>query len=128
MGKHGYVMLESYRNELEQFNLQCWALTGESFFVHRRMDLAVPPFRLYRRLRIHLFRIRHPLLPMKIGEGGDFGAIKAPLEIAEIDSARCAGLRPGAGEDPLQRHLRRANQRDRGRQGPGQIPATSAGP
>ena len=31
-GKHGYVMLESYRNELEQFNLQCWALTCESFF------------------------------------------------------------------------------------------------
>ncbi len=32
VGKHGYVMLESYRNELEQFNLQCWALTCESFF------------------------------------------------------------------------------------------------
>ena len=27
VGKNGYVMLESYRNELEQFNLQCWALT-----------------------------------------------------------------------------------------------------
>ena len=27
-----YVMVESYRNELEQFNLQCWALTAESFF------------------------------------------------------------------------------------------------
>ena len=27
VGKQGYVMLESYRNELEQFNLQCWALT-----------------------------------------------------------------------------------------------------
>ena len=32
VGKEGYVMLESYRNELEQFNLQCWALTCESFF------------------------------------------------------------------------------------------------
>lgn len=32
VGKQGYVMLESYRNELEQFNLQCWALTCESFF------------------------------------------------------------------------------------------------
>ena len=32
VGKHGYIMLESYRNELEQFNLQCWALTCESFF------------------------------------------------------------------------------------------------
>jgi hypothetical protein len=25
-------MLESYRNENELFNLQCWALTAESFF------------------------------------------------------------------------------------------------
>ena len=32
VGKQGYVMLESYRNEMEQFNLQCWALTCESFF------------------------------------------------------------------------------------------------
>jgi ubiquinone/menaquinone biosynthesis C-methylase UbiE len=34
VGKAGYIMLESYRNELEQFNLQCWALTCESFFDH----------------------------------------------------------------------------------------------
>ena len=32
VGKRGYVMKESYRNEQEQFNLQCWALTCESFF------------------------------------------------------------------------------------------------
>ena len=32
VGKHGYVMLESYRDEQELFNLQCWALTCESFF------------------------------------------------------------------------------------------------
>lgn len=32
VGRQKYVMLESYRNELEQFNLQCWALTCESFF------------------------------------------------------------------------------------------------
>jgi ubiquinone/menaquinone biosynthesis C-methylase UbiE len=32
VGKAGYVMLESYRNEQELFNLQCWALTCESFF------------------------------------------------------------------------------------------------
>ncbi len=31
VGRNGYVMLESYRNELELFNLQCWALTCESF-------------------------------------------------------------------------------------------------
>ena len=32
VGQQGYVMLESYRNEQELFNLQCWALTAESFF------------------------------------------------------------------------------------------------
>jgi SAM-dependent methyltransferase len=30
VGKQAYVMLESYRNELEMFNLECWALTAES--------------------------------------------------------------------------------------------------
>lgn len=32
VGRRGYIMLESYRNEQELFNLQCWALTCESFF------------------------------------------------------------------------------------------------
>jgi SAM-dependent methyltransferase len=32
VGKQAYVMLESYRNEQELLNLQCWALTAESFF------------------------------------------------------------------------------------------------
>ncbi|WP_061249352.1 class I SAM-dependent methyltransferase [Leptospira alstonii] len=30
VGKNGYLMLESYRNEKEFFNLECWALTAES--------------------------------------------------------------------------------------------------
>lgn len=32
VGKKSYIMVESYRNESELFNLQCWALTCESFF------------------------------------------------------------------------------------------------
>ena len=32
VGKNKYVMVESYRNEQELFNLQCWALTAEAFF------------------------------------------------------------------------------------------------
>jgi hypothetical protein len=31
VGKNKYVMVESYRSEQERFNLQCWALTAESF-------------------------------------------------------------------------------------------------
>ncbi|MBN2377180.1 MAG: class I SAM-dependent methyltransferase [Sedimentisphaerales bacterium] len=32
VGRNGYVMMESYRSERELFNLQCWALTCESFY------------------------------------------------------------------------------------------------
>lgn len=32
VGKRAYVLVEGYRNELELFNLQCWALTAEAFF------------------------------------------------------------------------------------------------
>jgi len=32
VGKSSYIMVESYRNLKELFNLQCWALTCESFF------------------------------------------------------------------------------------------------
>jgi len=34
VGKKKYLATESYRNEKELFNLQCWALTCESFFDH----------------------------------------------------------------------------------------------
>ena len=32
VSKSAYVMVESYRNEQEMFNLECWALTAESLF------------------------------------------------------------------------------------------------
>ena len=32
VGKNKYVMVEAYRDEAELFNLECWALTCESFF------------------------------------------------------------------------------------------------
>ncbi len=32
VGRQGYILVESYRNEEELFNLQCWALTCRSFF------------------------------------------------------------------------------------------------
>jgi len=32
VGHYAFVMVESYRNELELFNLECWALTAESLF------------------------------------------------------------------------------------------------
>jgi hypothetical protein len=31
VGKNAYIMVESYRNNKELFNLQCWALTAETF-------------------------------------------------------------------------------------------------
>lgn len=32
IGKKKYLMVESYRNSQELFNLQCWALTAQTFF------------------------------------------------------------------------------------------------
>lgn len=32
VGKNKYLVVESYRNEEELFNVQCWALTCEAFF------------------------------------------------------------------------------------------------
>jgi hypothetical protein len=32
VGKNKYIMVESYRSELEQFNMECWALTAEAFY------------------------------------------------------------------------------------------------
>jgi ubiquinone/menaquinone biosynthesis C-methylase UbiE len=32
VARRQYVMVESYRNDQELFNLQCWALTAESFY------------------------------------------------------------------------------------------------
>ena len=32
VGRSKYVMVESYRNEQEFFNLECWSLTANSFF------------------------------------------------------------------------------------------------
>ena len=32
VGKNKFVVVESYRNEKELFNLECWALTAEAFF------------------------------------------------------------------------------------------------
>ena len=32
IGKDKYLMVESYRNSQELFNLQCWALTAQTFF------------------------------------------------------------------------------------------------
>lgn len=30
VGNNGYIMVESFRNEFEMFNLECWALTAET--------------------------------------------------------------------------------------------------
>lgn len=35
VGKNKYIVVEAYRNEAELFNLQCWALTCNSFYSDR---------------------------------------------------------------------------------------------
>ncbi len=38
VSKNSYIMVESYKNEKELFNLQCWALTCESFFSKKEWE------------------------------------------------------------------------------------------
>ncbi len=38
VGKKSYFMVEGYRNEAELFNLQCWALTAETFFCDKEWE------------------------------------------------------------------------------------------
>ena len=52
VGRRGYLMLESYRNEQELFNLQCWALTAESFLKFQN-DLALSSFWLYEIMNLY---------------------------------------------------------------------------
>lgn len=45
VSKKSYIMVESYRNEKELFNLQCWALTCESFFSKREWEWIFKEFK-----------------------------------------------------------------------------------
>tara|TARA_B100000927_G_scaffold273755_1_gene252463 strand:- start:356 stop:1018 length:663 start_codon:yes stop_codon:yes gene_type:complete len=38
VSKNQYILTESYRNNIEMFNLQCWALTCETFFSVREWE------------------------------------------------------------------------------------------
>jgi len=44
---NSYLMIESYRNEEELFNLQCWALTCESFFDTKEWTWLFEQFEYY---------------------------------------------------------------------------------
>ena len=41
VGKKKYIMVESFKNDKQLFNLQCWALTCQTFFKCKRVDLVV---------------------------------------------------------------------------------------
>lgn len=38
VGKNKYIVVESYRDEKELFNLECWALTCEAFFTPKEWE------------------------------------------------------------------------------------------
>mgnify|MGYP001581023867 CR=1 FL=1 len=38
VSENQYVMVESYRNEQEQFNVQCWALTAETLLDNKSWE------------------------------------------------------------------------------------------
>lgn len=45
VSKKTYIMVESYRDEAELFNLQCWALTCESFFSRKEWQWIFKEFK-----------------------------------------------------------------------------------
>jgi|TARA_B110000027_G_C16121555_1_gene303334 SAM-dependent methyltransferase len=45
VGKKNYIMVESFRNDLELFNLQCWALTCEIFFDNKTWIRMIKKFK-----------------------------------------------------------------------------------
>lgn len=44
VGRRHYICVESYRNEQELFNLQCWALTCEAFYSTRAWEWLLKEF------------------------------------------------------------------------------------
>jgi ubiquinone/menaquinone biosynthesis C-methylase UbiE len=46
-GKNKYLVVESYRNEQELFNLECWALTCQSFFSKDEWEWIFNEFKYY---------------------------------------------------------------------------------
>ena len=48
ISKKTYVSTESYRNNIELYNLQCWALTADSFFSHKEWEWILKANNYYR--------------------------------------------------------------------------------
>ncbi len=56
VSKNTYIMVESYRNENELFNLQCWALTCESFFSKKEWKWLFKEFKYNRNYEFIYFQ------------------------------------------------------------------------
>ena len=48
VSKKNYLMVESYQNNKQLFNLQCWALTCESFFSPKEWEWIFKKFKIQR--------------------------------------------------------------------------------
>ena len=55
ISKNTYIATESYRNDKELFNLQCWALTAESFFSAREWKWILKSNRYFREYELIYF-------------------------------------------------------------------------
>ncbi len=106
VGKEKYMVVESYRSAKELFNLQCWALTCQSFFSPQEMQSkSRPKGKILSCISCGLYKdVRTP----KMEPFGNFG--KGILNVGEA---------PGATEDvkgmqwqgPVGQYLQRAYRR-----------------
>ena len=55
ISKKTYLAMEGYRNEKELFNLQCWALTADSFFSHNEWKWILEKNKYFRDYEIIYF-------------------------------------------------------------------------
>ena len=58
IAKKSFIMVESYRSEKELFNLQCWALTCDSFLLHR-MEIYFQKTRIKVILNSFIFKFKN---------------------------------------------------------------------
>ena len=55
ISKKTYIATESYRNDKELFNLQCWALTAESFFSSKEWEWILKKNKYFREYELIYF-------------------------------------------------------------------------
>ena len=97
VGKNKYIMVEGYRNELEQFNLECWALTAESILAHRRNGSGSTTTSAIPATTSSSISNERTRMKIKTAKAAILAQSRKPLIVDEITLPDALERRPGAG-------------------------------